>query len=414
MRLILTLLLFCLPGLAVAQQDAPRVTAELAAEESVVGQPVILRITVLVPTFLPQPPVFPELEQPGLLIRLPERAGGPVSETIDGQTWAGVSRAYRIYPLAAGVFEIAPEPLGVTYADPDGGEPLSVSAPLPALQLTGTLPEAARDLDPPVLASNFTLEQSVEGGPDLAAGDAITRTLTATIDGTTAILIPPLIPAETPPALRGYPKEPVVQESENRGVLSGTRVEAVTYLAQAGGTVELPPVSLDWYNTETGTIETASVEGISLTVADPPASAAPRDLRHLIGPILAAVVVMLLAIFWDRRIATPIRALLDRWVARWRRSERYAHREVLRAFRARSLDRVYTALDRWARHHPNRSGPAEDKLAAALAEIGASHYGNDGQATPHQWSAARSAYISMRRDHGSAQTGASGLPPLNP
>ena len=230
---------FGLPALA--QDSQVIVKSELSGEATAVGQPLILRITVLVPTWLPEPPRFPSLEAPNMFVRLPSRASSPVSETVEGETWSGVSRAYRLYPMIPGDFSVSPQPVGVTYADPETRDPISVEVGLDPVVFRSEIPAGAEELDPLILAEAFSLEQSFEGadGP-LAQGDAATRVVTAKITGTSALFIPPLIPTVSDGVVRAYSKDPVVRDTEgNRGTLSGSRSETTSYVAQYGGTLEL-------------------------------------------------------------------------------------------------------------------------------------------------------------------------------
>lgn len=232
---LLMLLLCPVQVLAQATDIQPRVTIEVPPDPTIVGQPAIVRLKVLVPTYMPNPPVFPSLEQENLLVRLPDRASGPVSESVEGETWSGVQRSYRLYPLAPGTYEFAAAEVQVTFADPETNDPVQVSVPLPAVRLTVEVPDAARGLDPLIIADGFELSQEIEGDTSLQTGDALTRTLTAKITGTTPIMIPPLLPQIEDPLLRAYPNEPRLTETEDRGVLSGQRTDRVTYVAQDGG-----------------------------------------------------------------------------------------------------------------------------------------------------------------------------------
>lgn len=400
---------------AAALADDPRVSVELDGDSTPVGQPLVLRIKVLVPTWLPSAPVFPDLDMPGLLIRLPERASGPVSETVDGETWSGVQRAYRLYPLAEGRYVLPAGQIAVAYAEPGKPDPIAYSAPLPEIAFDATLPAGARALSPPILANGFTLEQSVEGNTDLTVGDAVTRVLTGRIDGTTAVLIPQLAPATQAAAFRAYPRDPVVRESDNRGTLSGSRSETVTYVAQTDGTAKLPAVSIDWFNLQTGKVETASVPEVALTVTGaPPPPPDPAGIARLAG-----LVVLIAAMAWGawRLLGTRVKAAIAGLRRRWAGSELRADRAVIRAIRQRDLSATVAALDDWLGFYP-AAAPAETAdLAAALAAIGAAHYGpRPGDPVP-AWrgvlSAQRRARHVLRSRRGRTATGAD-LPPLNP
>ena len=91
-------------------------------------------------------------------------------------------------------------------------------------------------------------------------------------------------------SLAAYPDEPVLEESEDRGVQSGARTESVTLVAEGGGSGAAPAISLDWYNLKSGEVETASVDGFPIRVDGPPApSAEPRDWRAVGLAALAAL-----------------------------------------------------------------------------------------------------------------------------
>jgi len=414
-HLVIVVLSVCL-STAATRAEEPRVSVELQADSTVVGQPLVLRIKVLVATWLPAPPVFPDLEMPSLMVRLPERASGPVSERIDGETWSGVQRAYRLYPLSEGVFTLPRGDIAITYAEPGKTDPIAYKTALPDISFTATLPAGARTLSPPIVATGFTLEQTVEGETGLSVGDALTRSLVAGIAGTTPVLIPRLSPDIDAGAVRGYPKDPVVTEMEQRGVLSGTRREDITYVAQDDGTVVLPAVSFDWFNLETGAVETVSVPEVTLTITG--AAPKPPDATEITRLVVQALIG--LAIVW-----TAFRLLGSRiagWVAgmrqRWRGSEFHAHRAVVSAMRRRDLSSVMTALENWLRFFPDATAAGSEDLQNALVEIGQARFGPQaGMTATTGWPALENTYRqtrktlrTSRRDTRARKT----LPSLNP
>lgn len=418
--ILLALSIWCGTVPAQAQDMSPQVTIELDADAVLVGQPLTLRIRILVPTWLPTPPQFPGFEVADVLTRLPERASSPISETIDGETWSGVQRAYRLYPLAAGNFVIPAQSIAITYADPDTTDPVAFDAPTPQIKFTGTLPPGAETLNPPILASGFTLEQSIEGEGELQVGGAITRTITAQIDGTTPILIPVLMPqdaADPAAPLRGYAREPVVTTREERGQMSGTRVETVSYVAQAGGTGELPPITFSWFNVETDSIETAALEGISVTIAEPPAPPWRPDAQSVIRLLAWAVGAAVLGWLLVRYGLPWLRAARDHARITWQGSERFAHHQVLKALRARRLSTVLPALEQWQRFFPDLDAAEREAILQALAEVGALAHSPHADTTPDAaWRALDAAFrrIRTRALHNARSTAQPALQPLNP
>ncbi|UUV07677.1 hypothetical protein [Ruegeria sp. YS9] len=385
----------------------PQVSVDIPNQAVIVGQPAIVRIKVLVPTFMPQPPVFPSLEQQNILVRLPERASGPVSETVDGETWSGVQRSYRLYPLAPGPVAYDAQEVVVTFADPQSNDPVQVSMALPPIQLNAEIPDGAQGLDPLIIASGFSLDQKLDGPTDMQAGDSITREISAQISGTTALTIPALTPQDQSQLLRAYPKEPRFSETEDRGILSGQRVEETVYIAQDGGDTQLSAVSIDWFNLDTGQIETASLPATTLSLTPPKRQ--PPDAKTIIKSVLFLVIAVFA--FWT--LGRFLRPRYATWKTERRRrylaSERYAVDALQSALHSRDLRAVYQALDLWKSRsaHPERSLDLEN----SLMKIGAARYSATAGNSPEDWQAAMQhlgALNSAKERKGGS------LPPLNP
>ncbi len=413
MKYLLVFILIFSPSATWAQTSgitegiAPQVSVEAPTEDTVVGQPAIVRIKVLVPTYMPKPPVFPTLEQENLLVRLPERASGPVSDSVGGETWSGVQRSYRIYPLSPGSFDLGDQSIKVTFADPQTNEPIEASVDLPPIAISAVVPPEARNLDPLIIADDFQIEQQIDGATNMNVGNAITRQLTASIAGTSPIMIPELLSNFTDPLLRQYPKEPKVQETEDRGTLSGTRVETVVYVAQDGGQTKLSEISIDWYNLRTGNVETATIGPVDLDLAAPVATKMSADamMRYLVVLCLAIVAIWLFLHFAVPPLKKRRKAKHQVHLA----SADWARDQLEIALKAKDLNGAYTALETLK----FRSSPELDvsDIEERLTHIGAARYGAEGTEKEADWAAAIAclSVIKQRRHHNTQY-----LPPLNP
>ncbi|QEM83916.2 tetratricopeptide repeat protein [Halomonas binhaiensis] len=348
-------------------EPVPQVSASVTPQQVAPGQSARLRITVLVPTYMPKPVAFPSLDMANLQVALPERSTTPTSERIDGQTWSGVTRSYQLTPLAPGNFVLNREPLEVTYSNSEDGTPIARQLNLPALSLTSTVPEAAQDLDPYVAATALHLEQTLnivhadtaradttpadttpadttqdktknDGRTEdsatststssasaadgkqpiqLQSGDSLRREISITLEGGSALLIPALLEDTAPVGLGAYPESPKVDMNAN----GGTRREAITYVAEGVSEGELPAIRLRWFNLQSGTIEEASVPSVHVS-----AEGSPLDqLRHqsvawksIILSTIAGLVALSLSLwilirawrYWGR---TYWHALLRSW-----------------------------------------------------------------------------------------------------
>ncbi|MGR3636255.1 MAG: hypothetical protein ACU0BK_10065 [Shimia sp.] len=414
MRVLLALLMFGFAGEIPAQDTSqpPVIVRSVLPEETpVVGQAILLRVTVLVPTWLPQPPQFPSLETPNLIVRLPSRATNPVSETIEGETWSGVSRVYRLYPMVPGKFSVVQKTVSVTYADPETRAPVSIDVPLEPIVFEATVPMGAEALKPLIVAQELTLTQDIEGTDGvLSQGDAVTRTVTAKITGSSALFLPPLIAPIVGDAARAYSKEPAVSESEDRGVLSGTRTETTSYVAQFGGTLELAPIAVQWFNTETNKVETTQLEGATVKIDAPAAPVEPVVSRQkIVGVVVVLAILAATLRILQRYVAPPVIAWLRRRRDQRLNSEAYASSLVSKAIRAHDLSQIYRALPLWESRCPGQSGRG---LQIALAAVGKGLYSNDA-GDSRAWRALSEAF-DVDRSRRLARSRPGALPPLNP
>lgn len=405
-------------GPVVAQtDDTPIVRAEISQDSIAVGQPVVLRVTVLVPTWMPSPPQFPSFESPNMIVRLPERASGPVSEKINGETWSGVSRAYRLYPMVAGNYVLPGRTLRVTFADAETTDPTSKEMPLPAVAFTATVPEGAQDLDPLIVADALLLEQVFEGPEGkLAQSEAVKRIVTAKIEGTSGLFLPPMIVPVESEVVQGYADEPVLDETENRGVLSAQRRETATYVARYGGTLELPEITLRWFNATTNQVETTTLEARDFMINAPDKPREPLLTQRQIVLLIASAALMGGILWMLRRWVWPVvRASMAARKTRQLASEAHAAQQVHAAIKAHDLSRTASARTIWEMRLPLGTKAQDQAFTDALLAVGAAQF-RDGAATAnwtdvtHAFTKARKARLTAARD----ATKASALPPLNP
>lgn len=414
MRRFALLLLLMLAAPAAAQDTAPQLIVDFPETETLPGQPLTLRLTVLVPTFMPKPPIWPSYEAPNLLVRLPGRATNPTSQRVGSDTWSGITRRYDIAPMLPGAFSLPPQEITVTYRDPDSGEDTQATLTTEALTFTGTVPEGAEGLDPFIAASDLTLTQELEGTPDaMAAGDSVVRRIVAKVTGVSPMFLPTLMPQADLPGLAAYPDEPRLSESEDRGVTSGTRTESVTYVAEGGGDGTAPGVSLDWYDIEERAVKTATVEEVVFHVDGPPvASGEPRDWRMIALVSAASLLVLLVLAVGLRRMIPIWRERRARHRARVLASEGHAWSALASAVSQRDEAALRPALDLWAERCHGRDPRRAPAVQAALIGIGAARYGG-GAAGPDPWQALDTA-LRAERKLVTGQTLRPVLPPLNP
>jgi hypothetical protein len=341
-----------------------------------------------------------------------------VSERIGGQTWSGISRRYRITPMVPGTFALPPQPVVVTYADPQDSTPRHVTLETNPLTFTGVVPKVAEDLDPFVAAETLTLEQTIDGDPAaMTPGDSVTRTVVATVAGTSPMFVPDLLAPVTIDGIAAYPDEPALSETAERGTLGGTRTESVTFVAEGGGSGEVPPVSIEWLNLTSGAVETATAAGFAIHVAGAPARrAAPTDWRAIgLAVLIGAVAVTALA--WAiRRAVPPLRARQAERRAHRLASEAHAFAGLERAVRRRDHATLRQALDLWASRTAGPDPRDDPAVHAALTALGAARYGgaSDRGEEGAAWNKLARALPDARRATNAPAAATRPLPALNP
>jgi hypothetical protein len=122
---LLLLVILGWPGIGVAQSvPRPLLETQLESRVAVPGQVIVLDLTILVPTWMPKPPVLPTFEIPDVNVQLPEGSSRPAMERVGSENWSGVTRAYQLTPMVVGHFRVPPQTVTVTYADPDTRAPI--------------------------------------------------------------------------------------------------------------------------------------------------------------------------------------------------------------------------------------------------------------------------------------------------
>jgi hypothetical protein len=353
-RWLIPVVLFLSPVVAWAQEQ-PIVRVDVSPPEVTVGEAAEVRVTVLVPTWFPRPPVFPSFEVANAITRLPPNSSYPTSERVGRDTWSGIVRNYRIYPLSAATYRLDSLTMNVSWANP-GSDAAVAEITVPEIVVSGVVPAGAEGIDPYIAGSSLTLTREVDGDvEDLEAGDALVIRHIAELDGLPAIFLPPLLQAPDTQGMSVYADEPVLEDGE-----IARRVETVTLVFDAGGEFVLPGLDLDWWNFETGQIERATLPQFTIPVAGPPLAQETVDDVHLdwrafVGITPAAVLVLVLAGLLLRRAWQWQRLRAERY----KQSEAYSFKRLRAAAAKEEAAVFYSQLFRWLAHVNPTLGPRQ-------------------------------------------------------
>ncbi len=278
MRWLATLLV-CVSATAWAAEPTIRIKV-MGQQPVVAGQSLRIEVTILAPNFFLSAPAFPSLQVPGAVVTMPDERAANSTESIDGVSYAGISKTYSFTPQTAGDFTLPSPEIRFTYAG-DDGKPREASVTLPATtshaggqqgtpaQATGvpsTLPAA-----PIHITQQF--DQPLSGkDAHVRAGDALVRTITIFAPGTPAMMIePPALAAVR--GVKQFRADPQLQDGvpatgdEPAGTSGGRRVETITYVFGGSGSFTLPAVSVAWYDPASGKRAQSSAPAVTVKVS---------------------------------------------------------------------------------------------------------------------------------------------------
>lgn len=417
-RLLLFVVVTCGFVADVCAQEQPVVRVEVAPETVNVGEPANMRVTVLVPTWFTRPPVYPGFELSNAITRLPPDSSFPTSERIGKETWAGIVRDYRVYPLLGASYRISEQVITVTYANP-GSSPVTVDVDVPAIVFRGQVPTGAGQLNPYLAGRRLTLSRDIDGDlSELEAGDALVLRYTAELDGLPAIFLPPLAPELQFDGVSVYADAPKVEDDT-----IARRSEKLTLVFDAGGEFSVPDVELSFWNTESKLVESVTAEGFAISVAGPsvvpPVTDAATERRwpQILALLLTALAMLLVLRRWVPMVARYYR---DAAVRR-RQTERHAFTQLEKAIASERPESAYHALLTWlerlqpgmdARSFARAYGDAS--LLAAIDALSARIYNDAAErielrSLRSKLAKARKLFLQPR-----PASGLPSLPPLNP
>jgi hypothetical protein len=204
---------FTLCGAQIAAAAAGPVvrTSIVSPRPIIVGQPVRVDVSVLVPNYFMGEPGFPQFNMENAIVVLPGETPRNSNETIAGQTYAGITVTYLIYPQQPGSFTLPKADVAVKYAS-DPPKSVEVHVALPTVTFEAVIPAEAADLDYFLPTTSLAITQKFDKPLDhVEVGDTLTRTITITASKLRAMLIPPT-KFEGQDGIIIYPKQPSVDD----------------------------------------------------------------------------------------------------------------------------------------------------------------------------------------------------------
>jgi len=347
-------------------------------------------------------PQFTELEMEDSVIQL---IGSPnqYEKLIDGERYGVYEKRYVIFPQRSGPLEV---PDILFRGEVTDGSSNFVFRNLNTRRVTAFIEGITIDvLERPIAmqdnafwlpVSSLTLEESWSTDiNNLKVGDSVVRTMTMTADGLDGAVLPPFGPTEIK-GLNLYPDPAEIDRTFVEGAIVGTRIESTTMVATESGNVEIPEISIPWWNINTNQLEATIVPATRVVIAtvtgEIPAEqtvASSENLEELLSQlpivdqdmideqaeaefieveaawlnytIAAAFIIVMLSIYKlfiadnKREIREYLQRLVAQIAANYSpdNNERIAYKQLVRACSRNDLTAIRQTLITWCDHHVN-------------------------------------------------------------
>lgn len=313
---------------------------------------------------------------------------------IDGVRHGVIEWRYAIHPLQSGTLVLPPQTFSATLAggiddSSRAGQPIQLRTQPLTLDVQPQ-PASYPAQTPWLPARSLTLTQQWNPAPDNAReGSALTRTLLLRAEGLAASQLPPLVLPEVE-GVKRYAEQPRLSVQTQASGLVGQREERIALIPTSVGNKLLPPVEVVWWNTETDTLERATLPAQTLVVAaDPTLQPVPAQTTakavtsesglwrwQLATALLALTTLLGFGLWWRARRQPAVLPTAPDVDSRLQREE------LRRACQSNDPNATRHALDAWARQQPETlaaMGARFEPLAAALDDLNGALYSEAGQ-----------------------------------
>jgi hypothetical protein len=244
------------------------VEAELSQQEAWVQSEVILSLKIFHSVTI--------AEIPGISLNLPDMTlkshGDPIVwwATRDSVRYRVYEQRFSLFPQRSGTFDIPAMEMQINVARPSSNfgffqnyEPYFVTSQPLRLEVKPR-PEAytASHWLP---AKQLQLKRLGELPDEWRVGEPVTLTFEIEAEGVIAEQLPDVSP-NWPEGVRAYAETAVREDALHQGGAFARLTQKVALIPSRSGLLTLPEVSLTWWNTQTGTQETAILPAQSVTI----------------------------------------------------------------------------------------------------------------------------------------------------
>ena len=310
------------------------------------------------------------------LFVLPEVKGGyllqadsttvKLNENRGGVPWQGLRYTFLLYPQVPGQLEVPAFDVSFTSSAGFGTPVSTFEFRTRPLIIETRLPPGVESGRLLVTTTSFLMETSwkPQVGEDntvqLKVGDAITLSVSRSARDVPGMVFTPL-PELLIDGLGIYPGTPQVDDRVNRGSLTGTRDETITFVLEREGAFEIPEMRFQWWDPERELLEEKMISALNLEVAAHPAYTAGAAANGAAGRAVKArvavgvlLLISLLLVFWFRWRKVLSGNLQQRRLER-EAGEPWAFRQARLACTSGTAAEAYNAITFWLSRYDESS-----------------------------------------------------------
>lgn len=166
-----------------------------------------------------------------------------------------------MFPRQAGILEVPA--ITVTGRVRSGGSVTEVAATSEPFQRDVVVPNEFSGHPDIVVTPSLRLEQRLEPQPtEFKVGDSIKRTITLTASDTVSMLLPEVKAPEVD-GMSVYPEQARLDDRDQRGVISASRVDSATYIMERERKYTLPELTVHWWNPKSKDVQAATAQRLN-------------------------------------------------------------------------------------------------------------------------------------------------------
>ncbi|MCP4257494.1 MAG: protein BatD [Planctomycetes bacterium] len=334
------------------------VRAEVSPKENVwVGQRVILKVDVLAPEGWAQIKSVRDFAVDGAQVVRYESQGTRLNETIQGRAFSGQRYELSLFPRREGNLTVPPVPIEVEISrwGSEGGKK-SERIQTPEVNFKVQSPPGVEDVHGLISTTNIKANQKWEPKQQkFKVNDTIKRIIDMSGQDISGMAFTP-VRFKSSKMVKVYPAEPRVDDSYDRGTLSGKRVETATYVFVSEGKVELPKIIIPWWDLQNKKLQQAILPGLQLEIAPSSMSVDGRKgsvtaKEEQAGSLPRWLTIALIALLVLLALAVLYRQHIRSWWTGWQQArherEDYYFRQFIKAAHSNNPHMAFNTLMHW-------------------------------------------------------------------